>query len=255
MTDPESTESPAPLPPHPRLGRYYRDEDERRGFVRDIFDETAEDYDKVERMMALGSGSWYRRRALVRSGLAVGMRVLDVACGTGLVTREELAVVGAGGAVVGLDPSAGMLSQARRSLPITAVMGLGESLPVREGSVAFLSMGYALRHLSDLVAAFREFHRVLRPGGTVCILELTPPRHPVTRSLLRLYVRGVIPVLARFTARHGETSLLWRYFWDTMDACVPPDVVMEALRSAGFEDVRRFVEIKLFSEYTGRKPD
>lgn len=254
MTDPKPSAPPAPLPPHPTLDRYYRDEVERRVFVRDIFDQTAEDYDKVEGMMALGSGSWYRRRALVRSGLAAGMRVLDVACGTGLVTREEIRVVGPRGVVVGLDPSVGMVSQARRSMRLVAVMGVGESLPVADGAVDFLSMGYALRHLADLGVAFREFHRVLRPGGKVCILEMTPPRHPVMRALLRLYVRGVIPVLALTAARHRQTSRLWQYFWDTMEACVPPGVVMEALRDAGFEDVQRFVEIKLFSEYTGRRP-
>jgi len=245
---------PSPLRPHPTLPGYYRDEGERKIFVRGIFDETAQDYDAVERLMALGTGSWYRRRALVRSGLLPGMRVLDVACGTGLVAREELRVVGERGSVVGLDPSVGMLLQARRGLPIAAVLGVGETLPLADASVDFLSMGYALRHLADLAAAFREFHRVLRPGGVVCILELTPPANPLTRRLLRLYVRGVIPALARLAGRRRQTARLWQYFWDTMDACVPPEVVLAALQAAGFTQVQRFVEIKLFSEYTGCRP-
>ncbi len=243
-----------PLPPHPTLASYYRDDAARPTFVRELFDETADDYDAVERLMALGTGSWYRRRALVRSGLVSGMRVLDVACGTGLVAREELALVGPHGKVVGLDPSAGMLRKARKALSCHAVLGVGEALPMADASVDFLSMGYALRHLSDLTVAFREFRRVLRPGGIVCILELTPPPQRLARTLLRLYVRGVIPLLARATGRRRQTSLLWRYFWDTMDACVAPEVVMAALREAGFERVQRFVEIKLFSEYTGRRP-
>ncbi len=245
---------PSPLPPHPELGRYYRGADGRRAFVRDIFDHTASDYDHVERMMALGTGRWYRRRALVRSGLAAGMRVLDVATGTGLVAREAVTIAGDASLVVGLDPSTGMLAQARRNLSIQVLMGFGEQLALADESVDFLTMGYALRHLSDLTVTFREFRRVLRPGGTVCILELTPPRGAVLRSLLRCYVRWVIPGLARVTRRNRETALLWEYFWDTMDACVPPDTVLSALADAGFEDLGRYVEIGLFSEYTGRRP-
>jgi len=241
------------LAPHPTLERYYRDEQGRRQFVRHIFDRAAGNYDRVEKMMALGHGSWYRRRALVRSGLREGMRALDVAVGTGLVAREALAVVGAAGKVAGLDPSPGMLRQTREKLGLPAVMGFGETLPVRDASVDFLSMGYALRHLSDLTVTFREFHRVLRPGGRVCVLEMTPTRIRPLRALLKLYVRGVIPVLTRLTMRHEDTAVAWEYFWDTMDACVPPEEVMNALRAAGFTGVARYVEIGMFSEYTGTR--
>ena len=246
---------PTPLRPHADLDRYYGGgETGRRSFVRTIFDQTAGDYDGVERMMALGTGSWYRRRALERSGLAAGARVLDVAIGTGLVAREAIALAGSPGRVVGLDPSAGMLAQARRGLAVPVVLGTGESLPFADASFDFLSLGYALRHLADLRAAFAEFLRVLRPGGIVCVLEITPPRSGPQRALLRLYVRGVIPLLSRLTRRRRETALLWRYFWDTMAGCVPPDDVLAALAAAGFADAGRFVELGMFSEYTGRRP-
>lgn len=244
-----------PLRPHADLDRYYDGgESGRREFVRDIFDRTAGDYDRVERMMALGTGAWYRRRALERTGLTVGARVLDVAIGTGLVAREAIAVVGSPALVTGLDPSAGMLLRARRALAAPVVLGTGERLPFADGTFDFLSLGYALRHLADLRAAFEEFRRVLRPGGTVCLLEITPPRSGPRRALLRLYVRGIIPLLTRMTTRHRETARLWQYFWDTMEGCVPPERVLGALAAAGFAGVDRFVELGMFSEYTGRRP-
>src|SRR4051812_48964705 len=118
------------VPPHPTLTAYYPAAQAKRPFLTHIFDATAPDYDRVERMMALGSGPWYRRQALKRAGLAKGMRVLDVAVGTGLVAREEITLTGSKDLVLGLDPSMGMLSQAVQSLGIRALLGVGEQLPL-----------------------------------------------------------------------------------------------------------------------------
>jgi demethylmenaquinone methyltransferase/2-methoxy-6-polyprenyl-1,4-benzoquinol methylase len=218
-----------------------------------LFDATAGDYDRIERTLSFGTGAWYRRRALLRAGLAPGMRVLDVAIGTGLVAREALAVLGAQGYVAGVDPSAGMLRAARAIAPIPVVQGLGERLPFADGQFDFLSMGYALRHVSDLRRLFREFRRVLRPGGVACVLEIARPDNALSRGALKLYLRGIAPLLSRLVARTPEAPTLYRYFWDTIEACVPPAQIMGALQEAGFEDVRRHVEARIFSEYTARR--
>lgn len=242
------------LPPHPTLAEYYGRDADRPQFVRRLFDLAARDYDTIEGGMAMGTGRWYRREALRRAGLVAGMRVLDVAIGTGLVAREANRLVGDSGCVTGLDPSAGMLAEARRQLGVTGVQGVGEQLPVRTASIDFVSMGYALRHLADLGVTFREFFRVLRPGGIVCVLELTRPASRVGFAALRFYMRRIVPVLTRLRTRNVEAELLMRYFWDTIECCVPPERILAALDGAGFEDVRRTLAIGLFSEYTGRKP-
>jgi demethylmenaquinone methyltransferase / 2-methoxy-6-polyprenyl-1,4-benzoquinol methylase len=239
--------------PHPPLPEYYRGEEERRTFVRRIFDATAGDYDRIERLMAFGSGPWYRRQALLRAGLAPGMRVLDVAVGTGLVAREAVAVLGGQGLVVGLDPSIGMLRSTGGGLDIATVQGVAESLPFEDGRFDFVSMGFALRHMSDLTVVFSELHRVLVPGGTACILEITRPRGRVAHALVKTYMRGVVPVLAKVFARQAETARLMRYYWDTIEACVPPERVLATLQAAGFGSAGRHVELGIFSEYTARK--
>jgi demethylmenaquinone methyltransferase/2-methoxy-6-polyprenyl-1,4-benzoquinol methylase len=242
------------LRPHEPLKAYYPDEGSRRSWVRAIFDRTAGDYDRVEGLMAFGSGPWYRRRALARAGLREGMRTLDVAVGTGLVAREAATLAGDPSLVVGIDLSFGMLRAARLPAGVGKVQGPAERLPFGDRTFDFVSMGFALRHVADLEAIFAEYRRVLRPGGTVCVLEITRPRGAVYAAVLRAYMRGLIPLAARVVAKDGRMPELMRYYWDTIEACVPPAQVLASLGAVGFDPVERYVEAGIFSEYTGRRP-
>jgi demethylmenaquinone methyltransferase / 2-methoxy-6-polyprenyl-1,4-benzoquinol methylase len=244
----------SPQVPHSPLRAYYPREEERREWVRSLFDRTAGDYERMERLMALGSGSWYRRRALERAGLQAGMFVVDVGAGTGLVAREAARIVGDNALVLGVDPSPGMIANAKVPPGVRLASGAAESIPAADGSTDFVSMGYALRHVSDLQTAFREFHRVLKPGGRLCLLEITSPRGVLPRVLLKAYMRGVVPALARFVARDRSVPELMRYYWDTIEACVPPASILDELAAAGFADVVRYVEHGVFSEYRASKP-
>ncbi len=245
--------SPPGLRPHQPLPAYYGDEADHQRFLRHIFDDTAADYERIERVLAFGSGPSYRRRALQRAGLASGMQVLDVGIGTGLVAREAMRLIGAGGELVGVDPSAGMMAQVH--LPgIRLVQGRAEALPLDNASADFLSMGYALRHISDVDAALAEFWRVLRPGGRVMMLEITRPAGRLATAALKGYMRMVVPVIARLVSRQTDTARLWRYYWDTIEACIAPPTVLEAMRRAGFAEAQRHVELGMFSEYTAQKP-
>ena len=243
---------PLALPPHAPLTDYYG-ADGQRAYLRRMFDRTAGDYDRIERILALGSGGWYRRGALQRGGLGAGMRVLDVGIGTGLVAREALGLIGAAGALVGVDPSPGMM--ARVQLPqVELRQGSAEALPCADAGFDFVSMGYALRHVSDVVAAFAEFHRVLRPGGRLVVLEITRPAGRLPQALLKGYMRAVVPLLARAVTRRGDNADLWRYYWDTIEACIAPPAVQAALRDAGFAEVRRVTSLGIFTEYHARRP-
>lgn len=242
----------AALPPHTPLPDYYKNEDEHRSFLRRIFDDTAPDYERIESVLAFGSGPWYRRRALERAGLAAGMQVLDVGIGTGLVAREALKIIGPTGRLVGVDPSPGMMSQVNAA-EVELVQGMAEALPRPDASSDFISMGYAMRHIGDVASAFAEFHRVLRPGGRLVVLEITQPEGRAATLLLKAYMRTVVPLIARVVGRRTDTAELWRYYWDTIEACIRPAQVMDALRAAGFSDVQHHVELGLFSEYTASK--
>ncbi len=242
-----------PVEPHPVLPSYYTDLVQRPAFVRTLFDHTARHYDRINQLLSLGTGGWYRRYALLRAGLRPGMRVLDVATGTGLVARQAVAITGSKDGIVGLDISSGMLAEAGRRLGIGLLQASAEQLPLAAASIDFLSMGYALRHVCDLDATFREFYRVLRPGGTVLLLEIARPPAGLRYQLLGLYLGRVIPWLARWTTDDKEMQTLMRYYWDTIEHCVSAETILQTLSGSGFAAAGCQVDGGIFRAYWGRK--
>ena len=94
----------------------------------------------------------------------------------------------------------------------------------------------------------------LRPGGRLLVLEISKPAGRIGTAVLKTYMRGVVPLIARVVARRAASPELWRYYWDTIEACITPEAVLAALRAAGFENASRHVELGIFSEYTATKP-
>ncbi len=239
--------------PHPVLEKYYASETDRRPFVLDLFDGAARHYNLVCAVLSLGSGQIYRRSALSRSGLCAGMKLLDVAVGTGLVARAAIDILRDPRSVIGLDPSGGMLKEAQKAVAIPLVLGTAERLPFGSDRFDRLSMGYALRHVSDLGICFRECLRVLKPGGRILILEISRPASALGRYWIRIYFQKALPLCARVLTRSGYAERLMSYYWDTIAHCVEPATILKILEAAGFAEVERRVYGGIFSEYTGVK--
>jgi len=222
------------LPPHPPLREYYKSNALRQSFLNELFNRTASHYSRVDQAVGFGSGMWYRKRALRKAGLSEGMRVLDVACGPGLLAECAAEIVGSSGYIIGLDPSTGMLHEAQKGPCPILVQGIADNLPFRDASFDFVSMGYALRHVSDLSIAFHEYLRVLKPGGVVLVMEVSRPRSAVLLHLSRFYVKSVLSVAFAMTTRNPHMHTLMNYWWDTTEQCVPPEMILGAFEDVGF---------------------
>jgi demethylmenaquinone methyltransferase/2-methoxy-6-polyprenyl-1,4-benzoquinol methylase len=240
-----------PIAPHPPLTDYYDRPERRETYVREIFDETAPWYDWTTRFLSFGSGDWYRREAVRRAGLQRGMRLLDIATGTGVVARAAAEVTGTVKGIVGMDPSIGMLRSGTTVNDKT--QGAAERLPFASETFDLITIGFALRHFADLAVVFGECRRVLKPGGKLLVLEITAPDSRLARGFLGLYMGRFAPAVIRLRTRSERAAELIRYYWETTRDCVRPEVILGAMREAGLENVRRDTEMGIFSEYSGTR--
>jgi demethylmenaquinone methyltransferase/2-methoxy-6-polyprenyl-1,4-benzoquinol methylase len=243
----------APASPDALAAAYYANPAQRLSFVRGMFNRTARHYDSANLVFSLGSGGFYRRACLRWAGLRPGMQAVDVAVGTGLLAGEILAITGDPGAVIGVDVSEAMLGIARNKLGIPLVLAAAEALPLPPASADFVAMGYALRHIADIQAALREALRVLRPGGTILLLEISAPRRKWARGAAAFYIGRVVPLLSLLTARNRKARTLMRYHWDTILNYMPPDAVQAAMSGSGFTNVDCWSELGLFHCFVGNK--
>jgi demethylmenaquinone methyltransferase/2-methoxy-6-polyprenyl-1,4-benzoquinol methylase len=128
----------------------------------------------------------------------------------------------------------GMLCEARKVGGVKLIRAVGECLPFADASFDFLSMGYALRHVSDLKNAFDEYLRVLKPGGVALILEISRPRSAVLLALVRFYIKTVLGVAFAKATGNQDMRTLMAYWWDTTEQCVSPETIIAAMQDAGF---------------------
>jgi len=239
--------------PHPVIKTRFETETQKPDFVNQLFDRGAQYYDGVVSWGFLGTGSGYRRTALWQHGLRAGQRLLDVGCGTGLVALEAVKILGTAENITCLDPSDGMLSVAKLKLNARFLQGRAEEIPLPDESFDFLTMGYALRHVTSLDQAFHEYHRVLARGGKVLLLEITKPSNRAGAAVLKVYFNGVYPRLARlFTGSEAAQDLV-KYYWETIEACIRPELILETLSRAGFRQVKRDSRFGVLSEYSAVK--
>jgi demethylmenaquinone methyltransferase/2-methoxy-6-polyprenyl-1,4-benzoquinol methylase len=212
---------------------------EKAKFVLGVFTDVETEYDFLLHLMTLHFDSGWRRKMLSRIDFSSGGKVLDLACGTGLVTFELGRHANGGSLIVGLDLSPAMLRIARRNrlkarsrCPIEFVRAVGEFLPFREGSFSYITIGLALRNFADKLAMFRESLRVLKRSGWFLSVDFVRPGSTIVWFLYRFHIFRVLPALGRIASAHWKDTLI--YLANSILISMPPAETCKLLEETGF---------------------
>ena len=211
----------------------------KQNHIRDLFTRIAPNYDVVNHLIALGQDRRWRREALAHAHLASGDRLLDVATGTGDVALMASADHSETH-VVGIDLTPAMLDVAceKAWTQIGATphwtLGDGLSLPFQDNVFDAVTSAFMMRNVPDVLRAFREQCRVVRPGGVVICLELTWPRWWPMSWVFQGYFFGWTPLIGRLMSGDREA---YQYLPRSVKQFLTPEAMARQMERAGLRDV------------------
>lgn len=216
--------------------------EEKKQYVRSMFSNIAGRYDFLNHFLSFGFDYRWRRKAIdiVRTHLSKIEQpaVLDIACGTGDLAFETLKQI-PNASIMGIDLAKPMLDifwqkiQLRKS-PIVIAEGDVEALQFPDKSFDAVTIGFGTRNFTNLVIAFAEINRVLKPGGILVNLELSKPRHSPMKQVYHLYSKYILPIIGKGISKSSEA---YAYLPDSVQRFPEREEIMDMLRGAGFREV------------------
>ncbi len=232
----------------------FQDRADKKKYVERMFGQIARRYDFFNHFLSVGFDYSWRRRAIqvLRSrfpnsptsagggGRGVDSpAILDIACGTGDLAFESLTQM-PGAQITGMDLAQPMLDlfaqkAAEKHLTITIEKGDVEALHYADNSFDGATIGFGTRNFTDLLIAFTEIHRVLKPGGVFVNLELAKPRAFPMKQLYRFYFDSLLPLVGTLFSRHNSA---YKYLPDSLRKFPDLEALGEIMTKAGFREVK-----------------
>ena len=214
------------------------DERDKAARVRGVFDSVAARYDLMNDLMSGGLHRAWKAYAVAVADVREGDRVLDVAAGTGDLTRAFARRVGSAGVIVQTDINAAMLGRGRdrlldQGLVVPAVQCDAEKLPFAAAAFDLVSVAFGLRNMTHKEAALAEMCRVLRPGGRVLVLEFSRVAEPLRRAY-DWYSMQVLPRLGRLVVGDADS---YRYLAESIRMHPDQQALKAMMKAVGFGHV------------------
>lgn len=208
-----------------------------------MFDEIATTYDTTNRVMSMGIDISWRKEACKEALQIVNkesLDIADIACGTGdmmLHWQESCKLFSHNlTSIIGIDPSSGMLKQAREKIPNGIFeVAQANNLPLESHSKDIVSIAYGLRNVVERQRALAEFYRVLRPGGVLVILEFTAPStHTIMSRAMQFYTNRILPCIGGLISRNFKA---YRYLPDSIQGFATKEKLEEELHAQNLKVV------------------
>ncbi|MBR9882190.1 MAG: bifunctional demethylmenaquinone methyltransferase/2-methoxy-6-polyprenyl-1,4-benzoquinol methylase UbiE [Oceanospirillales bacterium] len=216
--------------------------DEKVKRVADVFHSVAGKYDLMNDLMSGGIHRLWKRLTIEQSGARAGMQVLDIAGGTGDLTRKFSRLVGPSGKVVLADINDSMLKVGRDKLinagaagNIEYVQANAECLPFADNTFDIITIAFGLRNVTDKDAALRSMQRVLKPGGKLMVLEFSKTDNPLLTKAYDFYSFNILPQMGKLIADDAES---YRYLAESIRMHPDQETLKQMMNDAGFVSCR-----------------
>lgn len=227
--------------------------------VADVFHSVAGKYDLMNDLMSGGIHRLWKRITIDQSGVRRGHQVLDIAGGTGDLTRKFARMVGQEGKVVLADINDSMLKVGRDKLLNSGVAGNveyvqanAECLPFEDNTFDVITIAFGLRNVTDQNAALASMLRVLKPGGKLMILEFSKTDNPALTKLYDFYSFNILPQMGKAIAGDSDS---YRYLAESIRKHPDQDTLKGMMETAGFVNCRyQNMTGGIVALHTGIKP-
>ena len=217
-------------------------ETEKAGLVGEVFSSVASRYDIMNDLMSLGVHRLWKRFAVSQSGLRAGDQVLDVAAGSGDLSRHFASRVGSDGKVILTDINEDMLAQGRARMVDRGLVGNiefmiadAEDLPFDDQQFDCVSISFGLRNVTRKQEALKSMCRVLKPGGRLLVLEFSKPVIPIVEKIYDSYSFNAIPRIGKLVTGDEDN---YRYLVESIRKHPDQETLKSMMLEAGFDDVR-----------------
>ncbi len=235
--------------------------DNRRGKteqVREMFNNIAPAYDTLNRAMSFGLDRSWRRTAVDMVAASHPSSIVDIASGTADFAIS-LARHIPQATVTGLDLSEGMTAVGRRKVAqagldgrISLVVGDCLDSPLPSQCADAVTVAFGVRNFAKLAQGYKAMYDMLRPGGMICVIELTPPVSPLAKPFYKLYTGAIIPLMGRLVS---NDSRAYSYLPESIAAVPSGDDMLALMREAGFTDTRfKRLTLGVCTIYTAIRP-
>jgi demethylmenaquinone methyltransferase/2-methoxy-6-polyprenyl-1,4-benzoquinol methylase len=197
-----------------------------------MFDDVANRYDFLNDLLSLGRTKAWRRAVTSIIAPKPGMKILDIAAGTGSSSRP---LVDKGAVVTALDFSQGMIEQGRKqNKNIDFVQGDALKLPFEDNSFEVTTISFGLRNTSNTEIALKEALRVTKDGGRIVVAEFSHPVNPIFKKIYLNYLMKALPVIVKKISKNPDAYI---YLAESIRAWPDQAELASIMRDSGFKSV------------------